>query len=81
MNMNPMQLLKIKGMLEQFQRSHPKLPLFCKAAAESLDEGSVVEIRVTTAEGKTLCSNIRVTHEDMELIRQAREMGQSVQGN
>ena len=68
--MNPLYMMQIKGMLDKFRKNHPKVQNFFAAAAKSVDEGSVIEMKLTTSQGKTLCSNIRVNTDDMELIRQ-----------
>ena len=75
--MNPLQMMQIKSMMDRFQRNHPKLQGFFNAAAERIDEGSVVEMRLTTSDGKTICSNIRVSQSDMELIEQAKQMAKN----
>lgn len=74
--MNPLQMMQIKNMMDRFHRNHPKVQSFFGAAAEKIDEGSVIEISLTTSEGKTICSNIRVSQSDMELIEQAKQMMQ-----
>lgn len=75
MNINPMKLLQMKGAWDTFQKNHPKFPQFMKAVGKgALAEGAVVEITVTTAEGKTLSTNLKITEQDMELARQIREM-------
>lgn len=69
MAIDPMQLLKIKGMWDGFTRRHPKFPAFLKAMTQgAITEGNVLEITVTTAEGKTISSNLKVTKEDMEMV-------------
>lgn len=73
MAINPMQLLKIKGLWDQFTGRHPKFPAFLKAMSQgAITEGSVLEITVTTAEGKVISSNLKVTAEDMELLSELR---------
>ena len=47
--MNPMALMKMKGMFDKFKANHPKVPLFFNAAAKEIGEGSIIEINVTTA--------------------------------
>ncbi len=75
MAINPMQLLKMKGMWDQFTGRHPKFPAFLKAMTQgAITEGSVIEITITTAEGKTISSNLKVTAEDMELVAGLRDM-------
>lgn len=72
--MNPMLIMQMKSMLERFQRNHPRFPMFLADAGQSIDEGSIIEISVTTAEGKNLCTNLKVTAEDLELIQQLKGM-------
>ena len=72
--MNPMAIMKIKGMLEKFRSNHPKIPAFFAAASHTMSEGSIIEITVTNVDGKALCTNMRVTAEDIELINQLKEL-------
>ena len=72
--MNPMLIMQMKNLLERFQGNHPRVPMFLADAGRSIDEGSIIEINVTTAEGKNLCTNLKVTAEDLELIQQLRGM-------
>lgn len=71
--MNPMGFMKIKGLVDRFKDNHPKVPMFFTAASKSVDVGSIIEINITTAEGKNLCTNMKVTADDMELVRQLSE--------
>ena len=71
--MNPMELMKLKGYLDTFKRNHPKVPMFFPAA-QSIGEGSVIEISVTSPEGKKICTNMRVTAEDMDLVRNLKNI-------
>ncbi|MCC8065868.1 MAG: hypothetical protein LIO94_02015 [Clostridiales bacterium] len=66
---NPMMLMQMKGMYEQFQNNHPRIVPFLNAASEAVDEGSVISVEMTTSEGKKLYTNIRVNASDMEMIR------------
>ena len=72
--MNPMALMKMKGMFDKFKANHPKVPLFFNAAAKEIGEGSIIEVNVTTAAGKNLCTNMKVTADDLELVEQLKEM-------
>lgn len=75
MNINPVKLLQMKSAWDAFQRNHPKLPQFMKAVGKgALAEGTVMELTVTTAEGKTLSTNLKITAQDMEMIRQIQEI-------
>lgn len=75
--MNPMALMKLKGMFDKFKSKHPKVPMFFDAAAKNIGEGSIIEINVTTAEGKKLCTNMKVTSDDLELIAQLKQMSKN----
>ena len=73
---DPMQLLKMKGMWDQFTQRHPKFPAFLKAMTQgAITEGSVIEITVTTAEGKVISSNLKVSKEDMEMVEEMKRAG------
>ncbi|MBQ4058834.1 MAG: hypothetical protein IJD40_07880 [Lachnospiraceae bacterium] len=74
MNMNPMMLMQIKGMLDEFKRNHPKVPMFFSAAAQSIGEGSIIEITVTSPDGKKICTNMKVTESDLRLVEQMKSM-------
>lgn len=67
--MNPMKLLQLKSEWEKFNRNHPRFTPFIKAvAANGLEEGTVIEVSVTTPEGKNFTTNIKVNEADLELI-------------
>lgn len=70
---NPMTLLKMQGIWRKFQENHPKFPLFLKAVSQNgLTEGTVIEINVTTADGKNYASNLKIKPEDIELINELK---------
>ncbi|MDD6058997.1 MAG: hypothetical protein PUB97_01270 [Ruminococcus sp.] len=64
--MNPLAALKIKNVLMALNKNHPKVLPFFKAAANVVDEGSVIEMTVTTSQGQRIVSNIRLTADDIE---------------
>lgn len=73
--MNPMNLLQIKPLLDSFKTNHPKFLNFISAVAGiGLKEGTIVEITVTSPEGQTYNSNIKLTQDDIELIQKLRQM-------
>lgn len=65
--MNPMALMHLKPMLEQFRDRHPKFVQFFGYAGSHLTEDSLLEISITDAEGKKIVTNMRVTPEDLEM--------------
>lgn len=76
MNMqNPAAILQMMNLWNRFQNNHPKFSRFLSAVSKSaIREGSIIEIKVTTAEGESFDSNLKINADDMEMIRQLREM-------
>ncbi len=79
MNFNQIAMIqKLKGCMEHFRLNHPKFPLFLNAISQdALMEGSVVEINVTTPEGKNYCSNLKLKQDDLEFIECLKALRQS----
>lgn len=72
--MNLMNLMQLKDAWSAFKGNHPKFPLFLKATSEnSMKEGSIVEIRVTSPDGKTLTSNVKLKASDLALFDQLKD--------
>lgn len=76
MNMqNPAAIFQMINLWSRFQRNHPKFPKFLSAVVKNaVKEGSIIEIRVTTAEGESYDSNLKINAEDMEMIEQLKEL-------
>lgn len=72
--MNPIAMMKLKPMLEQFGQRHPKFIQFFGAATPYMGEGSKLEIRITNAEGKTIATNLLASPEDLELLDQLKTL-------
>lgn len=74
--MNPSAMFKIKSAWEKFAENHPKFPMFISAAAQGgIKPGDVIEVKITKEEGSTLCTNVKITEQDMELFELIKEMG------
>ena len=74
MAMNIQSLLQLKGLWQRFTNQHPKFPAFLRAAQPALKEGSVLSFTITTPEGKTLESNLKVTSTDLELVESLKQI-------
>lgn len=73
--MNPAALFKIQGAWKTFVQNHPKFPLFLQALQGTpIAAGSVVEVKITNAEGKVLQTNVRLTESDLELIQTIKDL-------
>lgn len=75
---NPMALMQMKGLLDRFKNNHPKVPMFLTDAARSMGEGSVIEISVTSPDGRKITTNMRVNQEDLELVEQLKAFGNNM---
>jgi hypothetical protein len=68
--MNPVAMMQAAGRIKIFQEQHPKAIGFIKSLSENdIREGSVIELKVTTPEGKEAVSNIKLTKDDIETFR------------
>ena len=68
--MNPTMLLTLKKKWDEFTERHPKFAAFLHdVAGHGITEGSIIDIKVTLPDGKVYQSNMRVSEEDLELIR------------
>lgn len=72
--MNPMNVIKLKSLLERFNSNHPKVPMFFKAAAGSVQEGSIIEIKVVSPDSKSIITNFKVNSEDIALVNELKEL-------
>ena len=81
MALNPMTLLKIRKMWGEFTAAHPKIiPYFRELNSSGyIGEGSVIEITVTDAEGRSLRCNMKVTANDIDLISAVADIGRDAQ--
>ncbi|MBR2123352.1 MAG: hypothetical protein IJ930_10580 [Lachnospiraceae bacterium] len=70
MAINPLMLLKMKNRLNIFQKDHPRVfPFFNMIKDHALEEGTVYELKVTTPDGQTYVTNIKLNENDLESIR------------
>ena len=76
MNMNPMLLMQLQQRLSLFSQDHPKvLPFFRAICSNAIQEGTIIDIKVTTPDGKELASNIKLTANDIETAKMMMNMG------
>ena len=72
MAVNPMDMMKIGQRLKVFREQHPKFPAFLTQVKENaLVPGTIMEMKVTTPEGREYITNIRLTQDDVETLRMA----------
>ena len=73
--MNPAKLFQLKSAWERFTLAHPKFPLFLRAVSEKnvITEGTVIEISITTADGRNFATNMKLTADDVQLFETVKE--------
>ena len=79
MNINPMVLLGLKSDLDKFKNNHPKFLQFAQALTKAgMQEGTVMECKVMTADGQELQTNIKITADDLELFEKLKNLRQEM---
>ena len=73
--MNPLELVKLKNSWGQLKKRHPKLSDFFRSVVQKTSTGTIVKIKVTTAQGEEFYASFKVTAADMELFQQLKEKG------
>lgn len=72
---NPKLIFEIQNMWNRFTANHPKFPMFLQAVSGiKLNEGTIIEMQITTAEGKNISTNVKLNQDDVEMFRQLSEM-------
>lgn len=75
MNINPVTLLGLKNDYDRFKNNHPKFMQFAKAFTKAgIQEGTVMECKVITTDGKELQTNIKITADDLELFEKLKNL-------
>ena len=67
--MNLGNLMQLKNSWATFTQNHPKFPKFLQAASTAVKEDTLFEIKITTAEGKVIETNLKVKASDIELVK------------
>lgn len=67
--MNLGNLMQLKNSWATFTQNHPNFPKFLQAASTAVKEDTLIEIKITTAEGKVIETNLKVKASDIELFK------------
>lgn len=68
-------VMKIKNAWDTFSRNHPKFMPFCQAVGrEGIGDGTIIEVKVTSPEGKEFNTNMKLTQSDLDLFAQIKNM-------
>ncbi len=66
--MNPLDLMQLSGRPSIFAKQHPRVVAFFKENGKELREGTIIELKMKTPEGKEMITNLRLTADDVETI-------------
>lgn len=68
---------KLKTDVNRFQSNHPKFPMFLKAVSQNaIKKDTIIEINVTTPEGKKYCTNVKLKADDITLFESLKSIQQ-----
>lgn len=73
--MNPAKIFQLKASWDRFAAAHPKFPLFLRAVSDGnvMQEGTIAEITITTADGRKYETNLKLTANDLQLLNSIRK--------
>lgn len=74
--MNPAKLFQLKASWDKFTGNHPKFPMFLKAVSGGniLQADTIIEVNITTADGRNYTTNLKLTPEDLELFNEIKDI-------
>lgn len=73
--MNPSSIMKIMSAKKQFTENHPRFVAFLNAVfAKGIEEGTVIELKVTRPDQETMTTNIKVQKSDLDLLEELKEL-------
>lgn len=73
--MNPASIMKIMSAKNRFTENHPKFVAFLSAVfGKGIEEGTIIELRVTKPGQETMMTNIKVQQSDLELLQELKEL-------
>ena len=74
--MNPAKIFQLKASWDGFAAAHPKFPLFLRAVSDGnvMQEGTIAEITITTADGRKYETNLKLTANDLQLFDDVRQI-------
>lgn len=68
-------IMKIKGAWDTFSANHPKFMPFMRAiTTDGIQAGTIIEMKVTSADGKEYNTNLKITESDLALFQEMRSM-------
>ncbi len=73
--MNPQAIMKLMSMKNKFQADHPRFTAFIgNLFRTGIAEGSVIEISLTTPNGETTTTNMKVNQSDLDMFQELKNL-------
>ena len=73
--MNPASIMKIMSAKNQFTENHPQFAAFLNAVfSKGIEEGTIIELKVTRPGQEAVMTNIKVQQSDLELLKELKEL-------
>ncbi len=67
--LNPMKLMAAKSKLGDLKKEHPEVMQFInETGTGAISEGTIVDIKVTAANGKETSTSVRLSRSDADLV-------------
>ena len=67
--------MKIMSAKNRFTENHPKFVAFLSAVfSTGIEEGTIIELKVTKPGQETMTTNIMVQQSDLELLQELKEL-------
>ena len=75
--MNPLKLMQLHRFKQAFEKNHPRFfPFLHAASKEALQEHTVIDIQVTVPSAKTYKTNLKLTADDIEMLKELKKEAQ-----
>jgi hypothetical protein len=77
---NPGIIFELQNKWKRFTENHPKFPMFVRAVSTmEITQGTIIDVKFTSAEGKTISTNVKLTQDDVDSFREIAEMMKKMQ--
>lgn len=72
--MNPLKLMELRRIRDTFEKNHPRFFPFLRAVSQKgIQEGSIIEIQVTTPKGESFKTNLKLSASDLEVLEKVKK--------
>lgn len=75
MNINPMAIMALQQKFQTFNQEHPRVaPFFNAIKANSMEVGTIIDMKVTSPDGVEKQCNIKITQNDIDTFQTLMSM-------